>query len=380
MYVSYLSGVFDFTGTQMVLTMKLTSFGFNLYDGTFDKSKVFASYDDKKKQRIYSDRRRFAIESLPNPLQFFGYIYCFTCILAGPAFEYKDYLESIDGTVFKVKDKDGKLVKSKNIPSSILPAIQRLFVGVFFMALHLYLSALYPISNIYNAEFIAKYSVFYRFPYTWISMFADRIKYYFAWKVAEGASIMGGFGFQGYDPKTGNAIGWKAVENVDIFNFETAYNVQVLSRNWNKRTQGWLERYTYHRTSGSLVATYFISALWHGLYPGFFLFFMSVPLLTQIERLVKAKVNPFIIPGYDGYNDSTAPPGVVTNLYWNVCRVVTSCSAIYVVQVKDTSCRGNETVLVRFYVLAINADPDTNGPTRVPYAHFITIVFMFRLY
>jgi hypothetical protein len=39
MYVSYMSGIFDFTGTQMVLTMKLTSFAYNLYDGTADHKK-----------------------------------------------------------------------------------------------------------------------------------------------------------------------------------------------------------------------------------------------------------------------------------------------------------------------------------------------------
>jgi len=29
-------------------------------------------------------------------------------------------------------------------------------------------------------------------------MFAERLKYYFAWKIAEGASIAGGFGFEGW--------------------------------------------------------------------------------------------------------------------------------------------------------------------------------------
>lgn len=48
-----------------------------------------------------------------------------------------------------------------------------------------------------------------------------------------------------------------------------------------------MQRYTYLRTGRSLVATYFISAFWHGLYPGFFLFFMSIPLMTNIERLIK---------------------------------------------------------------------------------------------
>lgn len=103
MYVSYMSGIFDFTGThpihlyillfipfsyphspllllsfahdyillispplfpiicnigtQMVLTMKLTSFAYNLYDGTADKKKVFAVHEDKKETKIYADRK-----------------------------------------------------------------------------------------------------------------------------------------------------------------------------------------------------------------------------------------------------------------------------------------------------------------------------------
>ena len=41
----------------MVLTMKLTSFAYNLYDGTEDKKNVFADHDDKKKKKVYSERK-----------------------------------------------------------------------------------------------------------------------------------------------------------------------------------------------------------------------------------------------------------------------------------------------------------------------------------
>lgn len=55
MYVGYLSGVFDFTGTQMVLTMKLTSFAYNLFDGTVDAHNVFPEkpHEDKRKAKVY---------------------------------------------------------------------------------------------------------------------------------------------------------------------------------------------------------------------------------------------------------------------------------------------------------------------------------------
>lgn len=333
MYVSYLSGVFDFTGTQMVLTMKLTSFAYNLYDGTYDKARVFGSHDDKKKARIYSDRKKFALQSLPNPLEFFGYIYCFTCILAGPAFEYSDYVAGIDGSKFK---REVKTAKTQGHPSSILPALHRLLVGVVAMVTHLAFTAYFPLSTCYSPAFIAAHDPFYRFGYTMLSLIGDRTKYYFAWKIAESASIMAGFGFEGYD-KDGNVIGWRGVENIDIVTFECSSSVQILSRAWNKRTQGWLERYTYHRAGGSLFVVYFVSAIWHGLYPGFFLFFLSIPLLTLIERLAKTKINPLVIPGYDGFRNETAPKTIVSVLYWNVCRVFTKIGASYIVQVFNYS-------------------------------------------
>lgn len=327
MYTSYMSGVFDFTGTQMVLTMKLTSFAYNLYDGTYDRKRVFDTYEDPRKARVYSSRKKFAIEALPNPLEFFGYIFCFTCILAGPAFEYKDYVRAIDGTVFKNKS-------NKSPPSSLIPGLKCLVLALICLGAHLYISAYFPLKMFYNDAFLEanRHNHLYRYGFTWVALFAERMKYYFAWKIAEGASIIGGFGFQGYD-ENDNVIGWANVENVEIIGFETASNLQSLTRAWNKRTQGWLERYTYSRTNNSLLITYFISALWHGLYPGFFVFFMTVPFLTNIERLWKLKINPLIIPGYDNRNYATAPQNIVTRLYWIVCTVMTTCTLNYCVQV-----------------------------------------------
>lgn len=38
------------------------------------------------------------------------------------------------------------------------------------------------------------------------------------------------------------------MSNIDIMTFETSCNVATNTRAWNKRTQGWLERYVYMRT------------------------------------------------------------------------------------------------------------------------------------
>ena len=38
--------------------------------------------------------------------------------------------------------------------------------------------------------------------------------------------------------------------------------------------------------------TYAMSAFWHGFYPGFYIFFLSLPLLTACERLGRKKLSP----------------------------------------------------------------------------------------
>lgn len=180
----------------MVLTMKLTSFAYNLYDGTYDRKRVFeTAHPDTRVQRVYDSRRKFAIQQLPNPLEFFGYIYCFTCILAGPAFEYNDYLHAIDMTSFQRKD---QLTKR---PSTFLPGLARLLVGIVCMVGYLQLSPVYPMKSLYDPEFIARTTFLERFIHLALGMLVERFKFYFAWKVAEGACILGGFGFEGYDEK-----------------------------------------------------------------------------------------------------------------------------------------------------------------------------------
>jgi hypothetical protein len=365
MYVSYLSGVFDYTGTQMVLTMKLTSFAYNMYDGTADKHNVFPEvpHSDPKKAKVYADRAKFAITKLPNPLEFFGYVYCFTCIMAGPAFEYKDYERAIDCSVYVKNKHSADLTKTtttgtsstgtgtgtptgdkssslanvhpdgySNRPRTLVAGAQRLLVGILSLAIYMTVFPYVPVERLYDPEFIASTPYLQRYLYLLVCMVIYRFKFFFAWKVAEGASILAGFGFEGYTAE-GKEIGWKGVENIDILSFERATNLQTTTRHWNKRTQGWLERYTYHRTGRSLVATYFISAFWHGLYPGYYLMFMTLPLVTVLERQIKAKINPLLVPEYDGYNTATYPTGVVPTVYWYTCWVVFMIFTNYVAQV-----------------------------------------------
>jgi hypothetical protein len=333
-YVDYLGWSLDFTGPQMILTIKLSSFAYNVYDGLVDgvnlqgkvaKLQSEVDQDDspgKSKTRAKSldlrmakERLRYAIEEVgggggsrrwvgvgggptamrgalatttpampmhagplwcvlqesdtegaapahaqvPGPLEFFGYVYNFTTFLAGPAFEFKDYAAALEGTAFIDASNGGKITR----PSSILAALSRLVQveqpcqrpnatthaadealpppsirpqGVVCMALHLVGSAKFPVAGTYGAEVLAR-APLQRWVYSWVSLFFTRMKYYFAWKVAEGSCIMAGFGFEGYTlGKDGKKVvkGWNGVSNMDVISFELATTVAEASKAWNK--------------------------------------------------------------------------------------------------------------------------------------------------
>lgn len=301
-YVNYLGWDLDFTGSQMVLTQKLYMMAFNLYDGEL--------ISKGKPDRAAKKCSKFALPTLPGIVEFLGYTFCFSSALAGPAFEYSVYAAACDGSLFF--DKNTGKSKGK-IPSVALPTLKpfltSLLALVFFVVGNGKMPVLDPTDPQQNLPpvlmpaMLAKPFVV-RYCYSWVALLFMRGKYYFAWKNAEGANNIWHAGFEGYDDK-GKALGWGNASNMDIFEFETAPSVKIFSAAWNKKTAHWLSHYVYMRTGGSLTATYGMSAFWHGFYPGYYMFFLSIPIVTACERLGKKKISPHFS------NDKWTPYGLL---------------------------------------------------------------------
>ena len=259
-YINYLGWDLDFTGAQMVLTQKLYMLAYNLYDGEC----IAKGKDNRAAKKCAS----FALKELPGFIEFLGYTFCFASVLSGPAFEYTTYSNVCDGSL--MYDKDGK--PRGKIPSNVWPTLRPFLVSLLNLAIFVVIGSNFPLLDtedakanlpiILQADFLKKPWV-YRYAYMWIGLFCHRQKYYFAWKNAEGANNVWYAGFEGFDEQ-GNAKGWENSVNVDIWGFETAPNLQTLTKEWNKKTSLWLTKYVYMRTNGSLLAVYAMSAFWHG--------------------------------------------------------------------------------------------------------------------
>jgi lysophospholipid acyltransferase len=146
--------------------------------------------------------------------------------------------------------------------------------------------------------------------------FVERTKYYGVWKLSEvsllldmctyahvhqGACIVTGLGFSGYDP-TGKST-WDDIANVNIPWVEWAPNFKVLLDSWNIRTNIWLRECVYKRVTPkgrkpglrSTFLTFLTSAIWHGTYSGYYLTFMLGGFVQTAARLARTYLRPLFL-------------------------------------------------------------------------------------
>jgi len=266
---------------------------FNLYDGEQLKK--------DKGDRATKKCAPMAVKELPDFISYLGYCFNFSSLLAGPAFEYYSYAAACNGTHFT----DEKGNRKHKIPSSFLPTLIPFLSSLLAMAWFVVGTGYFPIldpadpqlgpSPLLTDEMLAR-PIWYRAGYAWLGLIFVRGKYYFAWKNCEGANNIWHAGFDGYD-ENGKEKGWTNAANMDVWAFETAPNIKTFSAAWNKKTAHWLSHYVYMRTGGSLTATYGMSAFWHGFYPGYYMFFFSIPIPTAVERMGRKKISPHMPAG-----------------------------------------------------------------------------------
>jgi len=121
-----------------------------------------------------------------------------------------------------------------------------------------------------------------------------RYKYYFAWYLSEAGCQATGFGFNGYDKK--NNMRWDRVNNCEATMVELSPSLPIITNYWNKGANNWLKNYVYLRIPSNKsvmnFGTKLTSALWHGFYPAYYLFFLSVFLLNEADGGMRAIFQP----------------------------------------------------------------------------------------
>ncbi|CAI2357118.1 unnamed protein product [Caenorhabditis sp. 36 PRJEB53466] len=253
----------DITGPIMVAVEKVTMMAFNLKDGK-----------SKDQSKLTDEQRKEALKEIPSLLEFMSFMFNFQTVLTGPANNYYDYLKFLEED-HVLADKHGKFY----VPSPTGTAIKKFGHAMFFLVVVVTLGAKYKVEDVGTQEYFAL--PFYQWLFWWFfTIMLIRCTYYFAWVFADAICNMSGFGFSGYS-KDGEAE-WKLCTNVLPYQVEMAQSLKETLDGWNIQTGFWLRKVGYERAPKSIrtVATYSLSAVWHGVSIGYYMAFFTCGLFT----------------------------------------------------------------------------------------------------
>ncbi|XP_048780362.2 lysophospholipid acyltransferase 2-like [Ostrea edulis] len=279
-YYDYGGYSLDITGPLMILVQKVTSIAFAVHDGT-----------QKKDEDLNSDQKIMKIEKIPSVLEYFSYVFSFHNIMVGPLVFYNDYIKFIEG-------RDGSYESQEKTPTEPQPESavkEKLLTAAICGVVMVTAPVFFPIRYMADDEFLYQTNWLYRNLYVLVCVSLVRGKYYCAWKLGEAVNNSAGLGFNGYDTK-GQAR-WDLLNNVKIYELEVSDSLKVNIDCWNITTLVWLRRVIYDRVPQKYgtVATFMVSAIWHGFYPGYYICFTGAALCTVAARLMRRNVRPHFL-------------------------------------------------------------------------------------
>ncbi|XP_069742338.1 lysophospholipid acyltransferase 2-like isoform X2 [Narcine bancroftii] len=277
----------DFTGSMMIITQKITSLAFEIHDGMA-----------RKEEHLTPAQKSIAVRTMPSLLEYLSYNCNFMGILAGPLYTYKDYIAFMEGRTLHMKCTvlNGKKNEStgRAEPSPVPAVLCKLLVCGISLTFHLTITKVFPVAYNIDDTFLSTASLASRVLYLYISLMVARPKYYFAWSLADAINNAAGFGFSGYDEK-GNAR-WDLISNLNIVNIESATSFKMFIDNWNIQTALWFKRVCYDRSRyHPTIATFVLSAMWHGVYPGYYMTFLTAIPITLAARAIRNNFRIYFI-------------------------------------------------------------------------------------
>ncbi|CDR88121.1 related to ALE1-broad-specificity lysophospholipid acyltransferase [Sporisorium scitamineum] len=280
----------EITAMQMVAVMNLTTFAWDCYDGQI---RTAEQCDNSQKQS--------RITEMPSVLEFLGYAFYFPGVLIGPATRFCDYKAWSTGELYASPKGKEKAVTAPSLPQGRLYASAiSLFAGLGFMAIYSVFAPAYSYEKLIGLHGASGHLAWYQ-KLLWIQVagFMARTKYYGIWSLTDGACILSGLGYNGVDVKTGKTK-WNRCRNIDIPKIEFANNWKELLDHWNMNTNVWLRNNVYKRIARpgkkpgfkSTMTTFFTSAFWHGLEPGYYLSFILAGFMQSAARQLRRHVRP----------------------------------------------------------------------------------------
>lgn len=274
---------YDETYPLMVTTQKLTSLAFGLSDWRLMQNG----------KKMTPEREKFAVREMPSLLQFLAFTLSFQGVLAGPFCHWNLYRAFIEGnTKARLSEKTKHLVRYEDDPSTVWRAVGTKVLAVaFWTYFNTALKPVFPDTLDADPEFIAKHNIFYRAVHVYLTFFLQRSKYYVTWILADAVYNASGLGYIGADEN--GRPQWTGMTNVNVLKIETSPCLKIYLDNWNIMTTHWLRHVCYMRAPFlNTLFTFILSALWHGVHPGYYITFIAASFFVQAGRKARATIRP----------------------------------------------------------------------------------------
>ncbi|CAM4672686.1 unnamed protein product [Lepidochelys olivacea] len=277
---------------QLLLTLKMVSLANEVQE-----------IGQAKKQDVTSFTKVPALGLIPSvpglgPTLCYGY--CYVGLMTGPFYRYRTYLDWL-------QQPDSQAIPSWRpllARARLVPVYGLLFLGA---------ARLFPLDYVRTEAFDARglpFRLFYMVPI----FFVFRMRFYVAWLCAECGCIAAAFGAyptaarsrpgggptahcpraeEGAPGAAPPEYDYETIKNIDPYGTDFCVRVRDGMRYWNMTVQWWLAQYIYKNAPfRSYVMrsgwTMLISAYWHGLHPGYYLSFLTIPLCLAAEGALEA--------------------------------------------------------------------------------------------
>eukprot|EP01028_Stygiella_incarcerata_P000312 TRINITY_DN10347_c0_g1_i1.p1 TRINITY_DN10347_c0_g1~~TRINITY_DN10347_c0_g1_i1.p1 ORF type:complete len:478 (-),score=87.52 TRINITY_DN10347_c0_g1_i1:843-2276(-) len=273
MIENFLEADVDFSGALMIVVLKVTSVAFDYHDGLIVGG-------EKKTSKGEAEMASGSLIKLPGILEFFSYNLFFPSLTCGPFFDFADYREFMKGP------RPWTPQSAYGCSKLCMKKLLWTFLGLLFFVKFSFIGREWLLSN----DFLVETPFHMKLFWLWIGPGIFRYRYHIVWNLADISCLLSGLS---WNPAPGSQHdpNWRECGTcIDTTAIEFATSIKTFSEKWNMATSKWLKKYVYDRVPKGkrgwrkVFATLGTSALWHGFYPGYYLFFLSCGVLIILGR------------------------------------------------------------------------------------------------
>uniref|UniRef100_A0A0N5A0D2 Lysophospholipid acyltransferase 5 n=1 Tax=Parastrongyloides trichosuri TaxID=131310 RepID=A0A0N5A0D2_PARTI len=274
----------NWTTPYCIMVLRLVGLCLDVYDGTFDSSK------------LSGDALKNNLKVAPGIIEIAAYSFYLPFTLVGPVIPLSYFRDYVNGK---------HLTKAGNIrSSSLMVSVRRFLAGVVFAVFNQW-GTFWVTNSYFNTPEFFELSFGWKVIWTTIWYRSTFYKYACAWLLVEGSSILSGIGYTG-KANNGNDK-WDGCRNISLKGFFLGYDYQSCVESFNINTNTWAKNHVFKRLRFlnnkflSQAGTLFYLAIWHGYHLGYFILF-GYEMICMISQEQLYSLIPRI-PGFREFLD-----------------------------------------------------------------------------